>query len=144
MFSSKTSNDKIEKLHKRALQIIESDFTAMYENLIAIDESITIHKRNLQFLMTEIFKTLHKLNFPSMKKKIVRLDSPYILKSKQRLKVDRVKTSGYRFETAFLWEEKSGILWGIVLYNYQVATHLSKRSRDGMVQTAPAKSSHDP
>ena len=39
MFSSKASNDKIEKLHKRALQIIESDFAATYENLIAIDES---------------------------------------------------------------------------------------------------------
>ena len=38
MFSSKTSNDKNEKLHKRALQIIESDFTATYENLIAVDE----------------------------------------------------------------------------------------------------------
>ena len=59
MFSSKALNDKIEKLHKRALQIIESDFTATYENLMAIDGSITIHKRNLQFLMTEIYETLH-------------------------------------------------------------------------------------
>ena len=44
MFLSKASNDKIEKLHKRALQITGSDFTATYENLIAVDESITIHK----------------------------------------------------------------------------------------------------
>ena len=51
MFSSKPVNDKIEKLHKRALQIIKSDFTAMYENLLAIDESNTIRKRNLQFIL---------------------------------------------------------------------------------------------
>ena len=100
MFSSKASNDKIEKLRKRALQIIESDFTATYENLIAIDESITIHKRNLQFLMTEIYKTLQDLNLPSMKDIFVTIDSTYILKSKQRLKVDRVKTSAYGLETA--------------------------------------------
>ena len=82
MFLSKASNDKIEKLHKRALQIIESDFTATYENLIAIDESITIHKRNLHFLLTEIYKTLHDMNPPFMKEIFVRLDTSYILKSK--------------------------------------------------------------
>ena len=38
VFSSKAWNDKIEKLHKRALQITESDFTATYENLLAIGE----------------------------------------------------------------------------------------------------------
>ena len=100
MFSSKASNDKIGKLHKRALQIIESDFTATYENLMAIDGSITIHKRNLQFLMTEIYKTLHDLNPPFMKEIFVRVDSPYLLKTKQRLKVDQVKTSAYGLETA--------------------------------------------
>ena len=67
MFPSKASNDKIEKLHKRALQIIESDFTATYKSLIATDESITIHIRNLQFLMTEIYKMLHDMNPPSGK-----------------------------------------------------------------------------
>ena len=53
MFSSKAANNQVEKLHKRALQIIKSDSTATYENLLPINESITIHKRNLQFLMTE-------------------------------------------------------------------------------------------
>ena len=103
MFSSKASNDKIERLHKRVLQIIESDFTATYENIIAIDESITIHKQNLQFLMTEIYKTLRDLNPPCMTENFVRMDLPYILKSKQRFKVDRVKTSAYRLETASFW-----------------------------------------
>ena len=88
MFSSKAANDEIEKLHKRALQMIKSDFTATYENLLAIDESTTIRKRNLQFLMTEIYKTLKDMNLPFM----VRLDTAYNLKSQQTLKVDRVKT----------------------------------------------------
>ena len=50
--------------------------------------------------MTEIYKTLHDLNPPFMKETFMRLDSPYILKSKQRLKVDCVKTSAYGLETA--------------------------------------------
>ena len=73
--------DKIEKLQKRALQIIEDDFTAMYENLLAVDESIMIHKRNLQFLMTEIYKTLNDMNPPFMKEIFVRPDTSYNLKS---------------------------------------------------------------
>ena len=75
--------------------------TATYENLIAIDESITIHKRNLQFLMTEIYKMLHNMNHSFMKEIFVRLYTSYILKNKQRLKVDGVKTSSaYGHETA--------------------------------------------
>ena len=38
MFLSNALNDRIEKLHKLALRIIESNFTATYENLVAIDE----------------------------------------------------------------------------------------------------------
>ena len=40
------------------------------------------------------------MNPQIMKGIVVRLDTSYILKSKQRLKVDRVKTSAYRLETA--------------------------------------------
>ena len=64
IFFIKVANDKIEKLHKRALQIIKSDFTATYENILAIDESITIHERKLQFLMTKIYKMLNDMNSP--------------------------------------------------------------------------------
>ena len=41
MLLSRASNDEIAKLHKRALQIIESGFAATYENLLAIDDSQT-------------------------------------------------------------------------------------------------------
>ena len=69
MFSTKDANNKIEKLHKRALQIIHSDYDSAlnYEDLLLRDNSVTIRQRNLQFLMTEIFKTIHGLNPPFMK-----------------------------------------------------------------------------
>ena len=143
MFSSKASNDRIEKLHKRALRIIDSDFTATYEKFIAIDESITIHKRNLQFLMTEIYKTLHDLNPPFMKEIFVRLDTSFS-KVNRGLKLIVLRHLYVDLKLFPFGEVKSGILWGIVLNNYQVQTHLSRKSNDGMVQTARAKSAHDP
>ena len=64
MFSSKEANNKIEKLHKRALQIIRNDYdlTSDYQDLLPKNKWVTIHKRNLQYLMTEILKTLHERN----------------------------------------------------------------------------------
>ena len=62
--------------------------------------------------MTEIYKTLHDLNPPFVKENFVRIDSPYILKSKQRLKIDRVKTSAYGLETAsFQGSQLWNTLW---------------------------------
>ena len=55
-----------------------------------------------------------------MKEIFVRLDTVYNLKSKQRLKVDRFKTSACGLETASFREVKYGVLWGIVSNNYQV------------------------
>ena len=90
---SKESNTKIEKLHKRALQIIHDDFSSPYETLLLYDNSTTIHKRNLQFLMTEIFKTINNENPPFMKKIFVREDSVYNLRCMFRLKVPRVSVN---------------------------------------------------
>ena len=50
--------------------------------------------------MTETYKKLNDMNPPFMKGIFVKLDSAYNLKSQQRLKVDRVKMSAYRLETA--------------------------------------------
>ena len=86
IFFIKAWNDKIENLHKRALQTIENYFTATHENLLAMEESITIDKRNLQFLITEIYKTLNDKILPFMKEIFVRLDTAYNLKSQPRLK----------------------------------------------------------
>ena len=90
MFLSKESNNKIEKLHIRALQIIHDDFLSPYETLLLYDNSTTIHKRNLQFLMTEIFKTINNENPPFIKEIFVRENTVYNLRCMFRLKVPGV------------------------------------------------------
>ena len=99
MFSSKESNIKIEKLHKRALQIIHDDFSSPYETLLLYDNSTTIRKRNLQFLMTKIFKTINNNNLPFMKEIFAREDSVYNLRCMFRLKVPGVLTTNNGLET---------------------------------------------
>ena len=99
MFSSKEANYKIERLHKRVLQIIHNGYEFAYEDLLLKDNSVPIHIRNLHFLMIEIYKTIHDENSSFMKEIFIREDTCYNLKSRFRLKVPRVSSTKYGLET---------------------------------------------
>ena len=56
MNHSRTSNNHINGLHKRALNDLSSNFSELLEK----DKSVTIHHHNLQTLAYEIFKVKKK------------------------------------------------------------------------------------
>ena len=61
MFHSWKLNARINRLHERALvvvyiRVVYNDFDSSFDKLIRRDSSTTLHQRNLQKLMTEIFK----------------------------------------------------------------------------------------
>ena len=59
MFHSKKLNHRINKLHKRALSIVYQDNESSFEELLAKNESFTIHERNIQTLAIELYKVWH-------------------------------------------------------------------------------------
>ena len=59
MCHSRTSNNKINKLHERALRLVYDDTQSTFQELLNIDKSVTIHHRNLQMLGTELYKVHH-------------------------------------------------------------------------------------
>ena len=62
MFHSQTFNNKINRLHERALRIVYSDFKSSFEGLLMKDNSFSIHERNIQNLAIEIHKFLNVLS----------------------------------------------------------------------------------
>ena len=56
MFHSRKLNNRINRLHERALRLVYMDNESTFEKLLLKDNSLTIHQRNLQKLMIEIFK----------------------------------------------------------------------------------------
>ena len=52
-------NNKINRLHERALRIAYKDFCSSFATLLEKDRSGTIHEKNLQLLMTETFKAIN-------------------------------------------------------------------------------------
>ena len=54
MFHSQTINNKIKRLHERALRIVYSDFQSFFDGVLMKDDSFSIHERNIQSLAIEI------------------------------------------------------------------------------------------
>ena len=67
MFCGKTEYLLIERTHKRALRILQNDFTLSYKQLLEMSGSVSIHVKHLQHLMTEIYKTTNSTNPEFMK-----------------------------------------------------------------------------
>ena len=57
MFHSRRLNNKINSRHEKALVNTYQDNTSTFQELINKDNSVSIHNRNLQDLVTEMFNT---------------------------------------------------------------------------------------
>ena len=67
MFHSRKLNNKINKLHKRCIQIVYSDNASSFEELLENDNSVSVHHRNIQVLATELYKIVNGLSPEIMK-----------------------------------------------------------------------------
>ena len=56
MFHSRALNNKINSIHERALRITYNDRTSTFEELLNKDNSVSIHHRNLQVLVTQLYQ----------------------------------------------------------------------------------------
>ena len=56
MNHNKKINNRINRIHERALRVVYNNNNATFEELLKKDNSVKIHDRNLQVLVTEMFK----------------------------------------------------------------------------------------
>ena len=54
MFHGRSLNNKINKLHGRALRLVYKNETLSFDELLDLEESFTIHHRNVQTLANEM------------------------------------------------------------------------------------------
>ena len=59
MFSSRKANNLTNRIHERSIRRVTSDNESNFEKLLEKNKEITIHQRNLQVLMIEVFEILN-------------------------------------------------------------------------------------
>ena len=99
IFHNRTLNNKINKLHERALRIVYKNDDLTFQELLDLDDSITIHQRNLQRLATEMYKVKNKISPLPIRELFTEQVNVRDLRNKRCCEISKVRTVGYGTET---------------------------------------------
>ena len=92
MFCGKLEYNLVKKTHKRALKVLNLDYSSNYSQLLEKSGCVSLHVKHLQQLMTEIYKTLHSLNPVFMKEIFIIKEGCYNFRNENLLKIDTPRT----------------------------------------------------
>ena len=109
MFCSKTLQNKINQIRKRALRIVYNEPNLNLDKLVELDNSITIHIKNIITLLTEVYKTTSGENPIFMYKIFTQKKQYYNLRITNLLSFAKVIGSKYGktlvFRTTHVWNQ---------------------------------------
>ena len=89
MFHDRRVNTIINYIHHR---------TSSFEEQFITDNSVSIHQRNLQLLVSEVYRTRMNLNPPFMKEIFVEREMHYNLRVTNNIYARRPRTAAYGLE----------------------------------------------
>ena len=109
MFHSRKLNNCINRIQEKALRLTYKDKMSTYQELLRLDNSVTIHHRNLQTLATEIFKWKNNLSPKIMDDNFKTKKTKYTLRNFTNMEVGSVKTTTYgteivRYRAPLTWK----------------------------------------
>ena len=96
MMHNRRLNNRINRIHERALRLVYKDDSSSFEELLKIDNSFTIHERNIQSLAIELYKVINRLS-PKI------MDQVFPLREKLR----------YPNQNIFVTRNTKTVSWGI-------------------------------
>ena len=62
MFHDRNLNNKMNNLHERALRMVYRNDVLTFDELLRIDNSVTVHHRNIHSLAFELYKSKNNLS----------------------------------------------------------------------------------
>ena len=110
MFSGKSSNNEINRIHKRTLRVLLDDCGSTFEELLQKRGEQTIHTSSLQTLLLKAYKCLTSKNPSFLWDLFERRPTNYNLKIKDLVQLPSTKTVKYglnslRFRGSMLWNK---------------------------------------
>ena len=93
MFHSRKAENRVNKIHERALWLVYDDSPYLsFDELLIKNKSVSIHQRNHQFLVTEIFKVKNRLSSRLTEDVFHFVNKPYDLRNNRILIRKRNRT----------------------------------------------------
>ena len=92
MNHSRALNNKINRIHERALRLVYRDKKSTFEELLNKDNSVKFHIKNLQVIVTEMFEVKNKLSAEIMNGVFPVVEPSYMLRKNCNFVSRRRKT----------------------------------------------------
>ena len=123
MFHSHNLNNKIKRIHERALRLVYQN-NLSFSELLDLDNSVTVHQKNLEVLVTEIYRVKNGIA-PEIMKDIFELQNPsYNSRSTcNQFRRENIKTIHYGLQSVRYIGPK---IWELVPNNIKYCDSLSK------------------
>ena len=106
---SRTMNNRIDKIHEKALRLVYKDEINLFlDDLLKKGKSVSIHQQNLQILATEIYKVRNVLRPEIMKDIFHFVQKPYNLRNDSTLQRQRNRSVLWNRKHIFLCPQNMG------------------------------------
>ena len=115
MFHSRTLNTRINRIHERSLRLIFRDDNSPFKDLLLLNNSHTIHHRNIQSLGIELYKVAYGLS-PKIMNEVFHLNPSPIHPSESTFIGRNVKTVSWGTETIAHLSPK---IWSLIPANFK-------------------------
>ena len=115
MFHNRALNNRINRTHERALQLVYQNKNLSFSELLELDSTVAIHQRNLQVFVTETFKVKNNLSSEIMKHVLDFQEPYYNLHSEtSQFRRGNIKTTHYGIHSVKFLGPK---IWAMVPQN---------------------------
>ena len=140
MFCGRQTNARINHIHERTLRAIYNDEISPSEELLGIDKSETIHRRNIKMLAAELFKIKNGLSNDIMAQLICKRNSVgYSLRSQTDFSLPQVKSVNYSLKALRYFGPK---IWNILpghIKNSRTLREFSKKVKSWIPRNFPCR-----
>ena len=120
IFCDRYLDNKNNHVHKKTLSIAYKDSVSDFDTSLTRDNSVSVHKRNLQLLMTEIYKTQIKITPSFMTEIFLEKNPPYHLRRKIFYKCPRLGQFNLGQKVFLSWEVNCGMEFQLTLSSHLI------------------------
>ena len=110
-FSSRRSNNIINRTHERSLKTVYNNTSSTFQELLQRNRSVNIHRKNVQILTMEVFKVVNNIYPAIMKTFFDFRENRYNIRNFEEMRQQKVRTVRYGLETALY---RAPQLWSLV------------------------------